>query len=101
VADFQTVAAGVFEKDGVVSFIFPPRTFDVSRTSAGGDPSQAIDFRGAFRPERDSALVRHVTGRFGDAEKCSRSVIWCRASYWNQFGIAVARAKPSAGSITS
>jgi len=75
VADFQEVAAWVFEKDGVVDFILPRWTFEVLCVGARNDPGKAIDFRGAFGPERNPVLVRHVAGRFGDAKKGGRSVV--------------------------
>jgi hypothetical protein len=75
VAYLQAVATRVFEKDGVIGFIFPSGTFDVPRASPGRSHSEPIDFRGTFRPERDAVLIWHVAGRFDDFEKLSRSVI--------------------------
>ena len=59
-ADLKAVATRVFEKDGVVCFIFPSGTFDVLCAGAGGDPGEAIDFRRAFRPKRDPVLISVV-----------------------------------------
>jgi hypothetical protein len=100
-ADFQTIAAGIFEEDGVVSFIFPRGAFHLSRAGASGDLGQAIDFRRALRPEairfslgtwlRNSVTPKNAAGPSSGAA----------ASYWNQSGISVFHVKPSAGNSTS
>src|ERR1700741_4458176 len=80
VADLQAVAAGIFEKYGVVNFILPVRTFYIPGAGTRGDPGEAIDFRNALRPKCDPVLIRYVTSRFGDAKKCGWAII-CRRGF--------------------
>lgn len=47
VADFQTVAAGVFEKDGIVAFVFVRWSFNMSSASLDGNCRQLIDITDA------------------------------------------------------
>src|SRR2546426_5738881 len=75
----QTVAAGIFEKDGVVTGFpglgnFISWSFDVPRSRTGGNLSKHINLADAVRPERDAAFVRTVLGRLSDAEKLREAV---------------------------
>jgi hypothetical protein len=44
VADFQAVAAGTFEKGGVVGFILPSRAFEIPSAGPGGDECESLEF---------------------------------------------------------
>ena len=57
-ADFQPIAAGVFEKDRVVARPFMiPRAFDIPSSGPDDDLSQPVDLAWTVRPEGDSAFV--------------------------------------------
>src|SRR2546426_12708449 len=75
----QTVAAGIFEKDSVVTGLprlgnFMSGAVDVPRSSTSSNLSQPINLAGAVRPERDAALVGDVLRRLCDAEKLGSAV---------------------------
>src|SRR5207244_533576 len=75
----QTVAAGIFEKDGVVTGFpglgnFISWSFDVLRSRTGGNLSKHINLADAFGPECDAAFVRTVLGRLSHAEKLRDAV---------------------------
>src|SRR5438552_2224815 len=75
----QTVAAGIFEKDGVVNGFpglgnFISWSFDAPRSRTGGNLSKHINLADAVGPEGDAAFVRTVHGRLGDAEKLRDAV---------------------------
>src|SRR2546427_4417201 len=75
----QTVAAGIFEKDGVVTGFpglgnFISWSFDVPRSRTGGNLSQPINLAGAVSPERNATLVGHMLRRLGNAEKLRDAV---------------------------
>jgi hypothetical protein len=72
VADFQAVAAGIFEKGGVVGFILPTRAFEVPSAGAGGDERESVEFGGVLHPECDPAFIRHVAGGFRYSKKGCR-----------------------------
>src|SRR2546422_3797399 len=75
----QTVAAGIFEKDGVVTgfpglWNFISGSFDVPRSRTNNNLSQLIDLAGAVSPKRNAALVGHMLRRLGNAEKLRDAV---------------------------
>src|SRR2546426_1889454 len=75
----QTVAAGIFEKDGVVIGFpglgnFMRGSFDVPRSRTSSNLSQPINLADAVSPESDAAFVRTVLGRLSDAEKLGDAV---------------------------
>src|SRR2546427_9657727 len=70
----QTVAAGIFEKDGVVTGFpglgnFMRGSFDVPRSRTSSNLSQPINLAGAVSPERNATLVGHMLRQLGNAEK--------------------------------
>jgi hypothetical protein len=84
----------VFEKDGVVGFILLRWTFEVLCAGARGDPGKAIDFRGAFGPERNPVLARHVAGRFGGGALGHRFVSCYEPLLTRKFRVRFARWDP-------
>src|SRR2546425_7748659 len=75
----QTVAAGIFEKDGVVTGFpglgnFMSGSFDVPRSRTSSNLSQPINLAGAVSPERDAALVGDVLWRLSNAEKLGGAI---------------------------
>src|SRR3989442_9795950 len=75
----QTVAAGIFEKDGVVTGFpglgnFMSRSFDVPPSRTSRNLNKLIDLAGTVRPERNAALIRTVLGRLGNAEKLGGAI---------------------------
>jgi hypothetical protein len=75
VADFQTIAAGILEKDGIVAMPFViSRAFDVPRSRPDNDLSQPIDFAGTICPEGDPALIGDMPRRLGDTKKLRSAV---------------------------
>lgn len=57
VADFETIAAGVFEEHGVVELALVARAFDIPGACGTHDRGQPIDFAFRLRPEGDSVFV--------------------------------------------
>jgi hypothetical protein len=76
VADFQAVAARIFEKGGVVSFILPTRAFEVPSAGTGGDEREPVEFGGVLHPECDPAFIRYVAGGFRHSKKGCGSTVW-------------------------
>jgi hypothetical protein len=72
VADFQTIAAGILEKDSVVARPFMvPKAVDIPSSRSDEDLSLPVDLAGAFCPEGDPAFVGGVLRRLSDAKKLS------------------------------
>ena len=76
VADFQTIATGILEKDSVVARPFViSRAFDVPSSRPDDDLSQPIHLSGAVCPEGDPALVGGMPRRLSDAKKLTNAVL--------------------------
>jgi len=56
-ADFKSVAARVFKKDRVITWLIIHRPFDIARANACRDLRDSIHVRRTFRPERDAVFV--------------------------------------------
>ena len=70
VADFQTIAAGILEEDGIVARPFVISwAFDIPRSRPDDDLSQPVDLAGTVCPEGDPALVGDMPRRLSDAKK--------------------------------
>ena len=70
IADFQTIAAEILEKDGIVPMPFiVSRAFDVPSSRPDDNFGQPIDLAGTIRPEGDPALVGDMLRRLGDTKK--------------------------------
>ena len=70
VADFQTIAAGILEEDGIVAWPFVIAwAFDIPRSRPDDDLSQPVDLAGTVCPEGDPALVGDMPRRLSDAKK--------------------------------
>ena len=76
VADFQTIATGILEKDSVVARPFViSRAFDIPSSRPDDDLSQPIHLSGAVCPEGDPALVGDMPRRLSDAKKLTNAVL--------------------------
>lgn len=78
VADFETIAAGILKKNGVVAWLFVQRPLNALRSSGDCDGREAPHIGMAVRPKRDSAFIGHVSCRLGQAKECRRLLISCR-----------------------
>src|SRR6185369_6512924 len=69
-ANFQTIAAMIFKKTGIVAMSFVVSgAFDVSSPCLDDDLSQPVDLAGTVRPEGDPALVGDMQWRLGNTKK--------------------------------
>jgi hypothetical protein len=70
VANFQTIATGILEKDGIVTRPFiESRPFDIPPSCPDNDLSQSVHLAGAVCQEGDPALVGDMLWRLSDAKK--------------------------------
>jgi hypothetical protein len=60
VTDFQTIAAGILEEDGIVTRLFVKRSFNVPCAGLDRDRRQPIDLAEAVGPKRDPTLIGDV-----------------------------------------
>lgn len=73
-ADFQSIAARIFEKDRVIAGSFVPAwAFDVPSSGSNDDLGQPVNLGIAMSPERDPGLVGDMPRRFSNAEKLRRA----------------------------
>jgi hypothetical protein len=60
-ADFQTIAAGIFKKDSVIARTFViPGAFHIPASSPDDDLGQSVDLVSIVCPEGDPAFVGHM-----------------------------------------
>src|SRR5512144_1266197 len=74
VANFQTIATWILEKNGIVARAFVVAgTFDIASASVDNNIRESIHFALALGPERYPALVRDMSGRLRDAKEFPRT----------------------------
>jgi hypothetical protein len=92
VADFQAIAAGILEENGIVARPFVISwAFDIPRSRPDDDLSQPVDLAGTVCPEGDAALVGEVSRRLDDTKKLSSAVRSSRFKLQPAFDPNVAR----------
>jgi hypothetical protein len=68
--DFQTIAAVILEKHGIVAMDFIiSRAFNVPGSRSHDNLSQSINLSVTLCPEGDPALIGDMSRRFGDTKK--------------------------------
>ena len=69
-ANFQTIAAGILEKNGIVARSFVISwAFDIPSSRLDDDFSQPVYFAGTISPEGDPALVGDMQWRLSDTKE--------------------------------
>src|SRR5262245_8558948 len=74
-ADFQTIAAVILEKDGIIAMPFVVSgAFDISGPRPDDNLSQPVNLAGTIRPEGDPTLICNMPRRLGHAKKLRSTV---------------------------
>jgi hypothetical protein len=74
VTDFQTIAAGILEEDGIVAWLFIKRSFNVACAGLVRDGRQSIDLAKAVGPKRDPAPIGDVLRGLCHPEKLGGTI---------------------------